>query len=122
MFAGPDLNNKLLGVLLRFRKFGIAAMGDVREIFHQVRVLTIDKDVLRFLWWQNGDIDKNVVTYCMTVHLFGGVWSPSCAAYALKHAADDNEADYSPDVTNAVEEFFLMIVSYLLRTNHRLFK
>ena len=35
---GPDYNNSLLGVLLRFRTRAIAFMTDVHAMFHQVRV------------------------------------------------------------------------------------
>ena len=34
------------------------------------------------------------LTYRMTSHLFGGVWSPSCAAYAMQKTALDNQNDF----------------------------
>ena len=35
---GPDLANKLVGVLLRFREGPLAFMADIEAMFHQVRV------------------------------------------------------------------------------------
>ena len=32
----------------------------------------------------------------MTVHLFGGVWSPSCASFALKRVAEDHRDEFDP--------------------------
>ena len=58
-------------------------MGDIKAMFHQVRVTQKHRDVLRFLWWKDGSVGGDIVTYTMNVHLFGGVWSPSCATYAL---------------------------------------
>ena len=34
----------------------------------------------------------------MCVHLFGGVWSPSCASFALRRVAEDHRTDF-PDET-----------------------
>ena len=39
----------------------------------------------------------------MMVHLFGGVWSPSCSAFALKRTADNNKLKFDSDVINTVK-------------------
>ena len=54
VLQGPDLTNKLVGVLTRFRLHQVALMADVEAMFHQVRVKTDDQDALRFLWWPQG--------------------------------------------------------------------
>jgi hypothetical protein len=72
---GPDLTNNMLGVLVRFRENRVAMMGDIKGMFLQVKVPPDQRDFLRFLWWNDGDIGNSLVTYRMTVHLFGGVWS-----------------------------------------------
>ena len=82
--SGPDLTNKLLGVLQWFRLHPVAMMSDIEAMFHQVVIVPQHRDVLRFLWWPGGDLNASPVAYRMTVHLFGGVWSPSCASFALK--------------------------------------
>jgi len=43
----------------------------------------------------------------MTVHLFGGVSSPSCANFALRKTADDNQ-DFDPEIVNTVKRNFYM--------------
>ncbi|XP_033725905.1 uncharacterized protein LOC117315432 [Pecten maximus] len=87
LLTGPDLTNGLAGVLCRFRTFPIAIMCDVEKMFHQFVVKDTDRDYLRFLWWEDGDIDKEPVEYRMRVHLFGAASSPGCANYGLKHLA-----------------------------------
>ena len=42
----------------------------------------------------------------MRVHLFGGASSRSCANFALKKTAKDNEADFDPEVIETVERNF----------------
>ena len=82
------MTNKLYGILLRFREGRIAVTADIEAMLHQVFVKPTDRDVLRFLWWKNGDLYRKPTTYRMTVHLFGGIWSPSCAAFALQTTLD----------------------------------
>ena len=84
-YQGPDQNNKLLHVLLRFRQFPFAIMADVEAMYHQVRVPAYDRNCLRFLWRVNG---LNV-EYRMTSHLFGGVWCSSSSTFALRQTVID---------------------------------
>lgn len=67
-------------------------MCDIEAMFYQVRVPQEDRDLLRFLWWENGDTSREPQEYRMTVHLFGVTSSPGCSNFALKATADDNEA------------------------------
>ena len=55
LLQGPDFNNNLVGVVIRFRQAQVALAADVEAMFHQVLVLERDCDALRFLWWPNGD-------------------------------------------------------------------
>ena len=97
--SDPDLTNKLLGVLQQFRLHPVAMMSDIEAMFHQVVVVPQHRDVLRFLWWPGGDLNASPVAYRMTVHLFGGVWSPSCASFALRKTAVEK---FSSDAVEAV--------------------
>lgn len=79
---GPNLTNGLVGVLLRFRQGAVGFMADIESMFHQVHVTPEDRDSLRFLWFENNNTSQPLQTLRMTAHIFGGVWSPSCANYA----------------------------------------
>ena len=103
---GPDLTNKLVGVLTRFRLNPIAVMADIQAMFHQVRVTRDDQDTLRFLWWPEGNLSEFPMSYKMTVHLFGGTWSPSCCTYALRRIAKDNAGSYSPAAVETITQNF----------------
>jgi len=106
LLQGPNLTSSLLGVLFRFREEPVAFMGDIHAMFHQVKVAEEDRDFLRFLWWPNGDVTKDLVEHRMTVHLFGAVSSPSCASYALRKSADDHQSEFAANVCQAVKENF----------------
>ncbi|KAK7922690.1 hypothetical protein WMY93_009592 [Mugilogobius chulae] len=89
LLQGPDLTSSLIGVVTRFRKEPVVMMADVESMFHQVRVTPEDSDLLRFLWWQDGDLEQEPAVYRMRVHLFGATSSPSCANFALRKCAED---------------------------------
>lgn len=77
---GPDLNNNLSSVLLRFREYPYAVRADIEAMYNQVLVPPQDRDALRFLWFDG----EHIMHYRMRVHLFGGVWCSSAATYALR--------------------------------------
>ena len=64
--VGPDSINSLCGVLCRFRKEPIAFVCDIEKMFLQFKVDVQYRNYLRFLWWENGDMDSEALTYCMT--------------------------------------------------------
>ena len=85
---GPDLNNILVNILMRFRTHEYVVMADVEAMYHQVKITLKDRDVLRFLWI---DDSGEVKHYRMTSHLFGGVWCACSSTYALRRTIYDNE-------------------------------
>ena len=81
-------------------------MGDITQIFYQVRVLPSDGNALRFLWHINENLP--VDTYHMNVHLFGKTNSTSCSNWALRKTALDNYKKFNVHVVNAVLNKFYM--------------
>ena len=106
LLQGPDLTNKLLGVICRFRQEPVAVMCDIEQMFYQFRVSKDHRNYLRFLWWDTDDYTKNPVEFRMTVHLFGATSSPGCANFGLKRIATDNEAEFEPDVADFLRHDF----------------
>ncbi|KAG1936405.1 hypothetical protein F2P79_018737 [Pimephales promelas] len=102
LLQGPDLTSMLIGVMTRFRKEPVVLMADIEAMFHQVRVPVEDSDLLRFLWWPDGDHKQSLVEYRMVAHLFGATSSPSCASFALRKCAEDNREQFSFKVIETV--------------------
>ena len=101
-----DLTNSLLGDLTLFRQEPLAFMADIEAMFYQVQVPIEQRDFLRFLWWPGGDLNAELKKYQMTVHPFGTVSSPSCANYALRKTADDNERKNGNAVASTLRHNF----------------
>ena len=106
LLQGPDQTNNLVGVLCRFRQEPVAVMCDIEGMFHQVHVNSEHRNFLRFLWWENGNIDSEPKEYRMTVHLFGATSSPGCANFALKKVASDFEDQCGAEAADFVRNNF----------------
>lgn len=106
LLQGPDLTNSLVGVLTRLRQNPIAIMADIESMFHQVRIPEDDCDLLRFLWWPDGDCSKNLEEYKMVVHIFGATSSPSCGNFALQQCAKDNREEFDTETVSIVLKKF----------------
>ena len=106
LLQGPDLTSSLIGVLTRFRKEPVVIAADIEAMFHQVKVPTEDRDLLRFLWWPDGDYSQNMEEYRMTVHLFGATSSPSCANFSVRKCAEDNVTEFRAQTINTIMNNF----------------
>lgn len=106
LLTGPELTNTLVGVLCRFRKGPVAIMCDVERMFHQFHVKHEDQDYLRFLWWENGDLESPPSVFRMKVHLFGAASSPGCANFGLKHLATEGQDRFNQSTVKFIQRNF----------------
>lgn len=106
LLSGPDLNNTLIGVLMRFRREAIAITADVQQMFYSFNVCEDHRDYLRFLWYQDNDLQKDITEYRMNVHVFGNSPSPAVAIYALRRAAQAGEEEHGMDAKEFVNRNF----------------
>ena len=106
LMQGPDLTNSLVGILCRFRKHEVAVTCDIEGMFLQVGVSVEHRDMLRFLWWEHGDLRLPPRRYRMCVHLFGATSSPACAMFTLRSAADLYGGDSTEEAASFVKDDF----------------
>ncbi|KAG5266126.1 hypothetical protein AALO_G00250060 [Alosa alosa] len=105
LLTGPDLINSLFGVLCRFRKEAVAIICDIEKMFHQFYASPELRNYLRFLWWEDGDLEAEPQEYQMAFHLFGATSSPGCANFGLKYLAHQYKEEY-PSASAFVERNF----------------
>ena len=53
LHVGPSLLPLMFDILLRFRLFPVAILGDIQKAFLQIQVDQLDRDCLRFLWFED---------------------------------------------------------------------
>ena len=91
---------------MKFREESIAVMADIEAMFYQVFVPDSQRNLLSFLWWENGNFNHPPQVYRMCVHVFGSTSSPSCCNYALQKTADEYELKYGKEVADILRNDF----------------
>ena len=94
---GPNLAPLIYDILLRFRMNKIALIGDLEKAFLSVSINPNQRDLLRFLWYD--DISKNEpeITFLRFTRLvFGLTCSPFILNQTIRHHLDQyKEEDHS---------------------------
>ncbi|XP_062707592.1 uncharacterized protein LOC134288019 [Aedes albopictus] len=96
LLKGPDLLTPLPAVLSRFRQFPVAVAGDIKEMFHQIKIRKQDQQSQRFLWREHPSEQPRI--YIMEVATFGSTCSPASAQF-VKNL---NAAEYADQYPRAV--------------------
>ncbi|XP_070066972.1 uncharacterized protein [Drosophila virilis] len=91
LLKGPDTLASLMAVY-----------GDIREMFHQVKVRREGQAAQKFLW-RDGDSSRSPETYVMQVMTSGAYCSPALANYFKNRNAERFVADH-PDAVKAICE------------------
>ncbi|XP_065902557.1 uncharacterized protein [Dysidea avara] len=87
--TGPNLIPKLFDVLLRFRAHPIAITADIEKAFLMIGVAPKDRDVLRFLWFQDPyKLDSPIRQFHFTRVVFGLRPSPALLGAVILHHLD----------------------------------
>ena len=103
---GPDLLNSLFFILILWRLSPIAVMGDIKKMFNQVQITTLDRAYHRFLW-RGGNSDLPAKDYQSKRLPFGDKSAPDLAISALHFVANDYINIYS-FATHVLKDFCYM--------------
>ena len=100
---GPDMTGSLHGIFLRFREDLVAAQGDIRKHYYNVRVTKEEEFIQLYIWKFKGE-DK-IRTFAMTRLVMGNKPSANCSQIALHETANlgDNDVKF-PDAVKALKE------------------
>ena len=60
--SGPDITNQIIR-MKKFRKDFVAVIADIEAMFYQMFVADKHRDLLSFLWWENGYISEQPQHY-----------------------------------------------------------
>lgn len=104
LVQGPDLNNSIVSVLLKFRQYEYAFAGDIKDMFHRVLIRSEDRHSQRFLW-RGTDRSRHPDEYEMLVMIFGSACSPSGAQYVKNENANQYSA-VKPVAVKAIKTKF----------------
>ncbi|XP_055584715.1 uncharacterized protein LOC129737580 [Uranotaenia lowii] len=99
LLKGPDMTSSLPAVINAFRERPIAFGGDIKEMFHQIRVRREDRQTQRFLFNVNSN-DKPTI-FVMDVVIFGASCSPCISQFVKNLNAQEHKFTY-PAASQAI--------------------
>ena len=75
---GPNTTPHIFDILLKFRCYPIGIVADVEKAFHQIVVVRKDRNMLKFLWFDDiGKQNPQIVQYRFCRLVFGLIPSPA---------------------------------------------
>lgn len=86
--VGPAIQDLLVNIILRFRRFAVALSADVEKMFRQVQVDPRHRCWQQILWRESPD--EPIQTYQLTTVTYGMACGPYNAIRAMQQCAKDN--------------------------------
>ncbi|XP_065093120.1 uncharacterized protein LOC135713814, partial [Ochlerotatus camptorhynchus] len=99
LLKGPDYLTSLPSVICQFREYLVGFGGDIREMFHQLKIRPEDRQALRFIFC--GQV------YVMDCAIFGATCSPSQAMYVKDRNAKEWESEFPEAATAIVKKHYV---------------
>ena len=93
IYQDTKLQNDLLKVLLQFRRYPVALMCDIAEMYLRVWLCPKDRSCHRFLW-RDTDTEQKPLEYEFNCLVFGINSSPFLSQYVSQHHAKVHEKQY----------------------------
>ncbi len=104
--TGPPLQNQIWDILTRSRVKPVFLTADMKQAFLQIRIKEQERDVFRFHWIKERNIDKLEV-FRFTRVLFGCTQSPFLLfATVLKHL-EEYEEEYKEEVAEIKKSIYV---------------
>ena len=97
METGPPLQNLIWDILTRNHLQPVTLTRDLKQAFLQIQLREQDRDMLRFHWLKDRDLEK-LETYRFTMVLFGLNQSPFLLGSTLMAHLDECEREYPQEV------------------------
>ncbi|XP_055543704.1 uncharacterized protein LOC129729231 [Wyeomyia smithii] len=100
LLAGPNVNQDLFSVFLRFRANKVAFAADVEKMYRQVLVHPLDRNFQRIVWRSNPE--EPIKHYRLCTVTYGTKSAPFLAIEALKQAAREYQTVF-PEAARRIE-------------------
>ena len=102
--TGPNLIPRLFDVLIGFRTHRIAITADIEKAFLMIGIVPSDRDVLRFLWFQDPTkLDSPICQFRFTRVVFGLRPSPALLGAVILHHLD-NYSSVQPQLIEGIKK------------------
>ena len=105
---GPNLVPYLFDVIINFRGYPIGMVADIEKAFHQVKIAPEDRQMVRFLWFDDPSKERpEIQKYQFCRLVFGRVSSPAILMSVLQHHLAVNEENEPKMVSLLRKSFYI---------------
>ncbi|KAJ0171671.1 hypothetical protein K1T71_012434 [Dendrolimus kikuchii] len=105
MYRGPNLQQDILSLILKWRKYKYAFTADIEKMFRQIFVHKEDQRYQQIVWRENPN--HHLKDYTLATVTYGTKAAPYLAMMTLKQLAIDERSRY-PVAAKVLEEQFYM--------------
>ena len=81
-------------------------MADIEAMYYQLKFPKHQQTFIKFLRWNDHNIDEHPVDFTMCAHVSEGTSSASCANYALRRTSVDNIEEFGKEATDVIQNYF----------------
>ena len=103
---GLKLQRDLVNVLMRFRRYPVVIIGDISEMYLQVKVKGEDRSLFRFLW-RYLDEKKSPVIHEFTSIMFGMNAAPFAVQYVVRDNPKKHQTEYPLEAETVLESTYM---------------
>ena len=103
---GPKLQRELVDVLLRFRRFPVALVCDIAEMYLRIGISPADRQFHRFLW-RDLDQSRRPDVYQFNSLVFGVNSCPFQAQFVAQEHARQREKDFPKAAETVLESTYM---------------
>lgn len=105
LLAGPNLQQEIFDIIVRFRLYTYVITADITAMFRQIEVEESDRDLQRIIWRRENEPSTQV--YSLNTVTYGTTCAPYLAMRCLRQLAEDDGAQY-PQAAEALRRDFYM--------------
>eukprot|EP00795_Rhopilema_esculentum_P004932 gene4932-21272_t len=108
LHIGPPLQPLLYDILIRFRMYPVALLGDIQQAFLQIKVDKEDRDAMRFLWPKHvSKADSEIQELRFTRVIFGSGPSPFLLGATIRQHMEQYKAEDPEFVDRVTKSLFV---------------
>ena len=105
IYLGPKLQRDLVNVLMRFRRYPVAIVGDISEMYLQVKIKE-DRSMFRFLW-RYLNTRKSPLVHKFSSFMFRMNAAPFAVQYVVRHNTDEHQTEYPLAAETVLESTYM---------------
>ncbi|XP_055714844.1 uncharacterized protein LOC129808961 [Phlebotomus papatasi] len=105
LMVGPQIQDNILHILLRFRQHSVAIKADIRKMFRQVRVAEDDQNLLRIL--HRDSPQSPIQTYLLSTVTYGTSSASFLSTSCIQQLAHDEGDSFPLAKQAALRDFYV---------------